>query len=121
MITTTFTVKPYFKSINCFVFVTHHSSIFSYSFFFYLTYIFFLFFLSIVVYCNVYSDSNGGERAIRVWRLVSTNEHLNSWQLSWNVNTKGEVDYFQVVMHPINFDELFTCEVGTRTPSSCLI
>ncbi|KAG7552975.1 F-box domain [Arabidopsis thaliana x Arabidopsis arenosa] len=60
-----------------------------------------------VVYCNVYSDSNGGERAIRVWRLVSTNENLNSWQLSWKVNTKGDVDYFPVVMHPINFDVIY--------------
>ncbi|CAL9233010.1 unnamed protein product [Arabidopsis halleri] len=60
-----------------------------------------------VVYCNVYRDSNGGERAIRVWRLVSTNENLNSWQLSWKVNTKGDVDYFPVVMHPINFDVIY--------------
>ncbi|XP_020877197.1 putative F-box protein At3g23950 [Arabidopsis lyrata subsp. lyrata] len=60
-----------------------------------------------VVYCNIYSDNNGGERAIRVWRLVSTNENLNSWQLSWKVNTKGDVDYFPVVMHPINFDVIY--------------
>ncbi|CAE6136365.1 unnamed protein product [Arabidopsis arenosa] len=61
-----------------------------------------------VVYCNVYSDNNEGERAIRVWRLVSTNEHPNSWQLLWKVNTKGGgVDYLPVVMHPLNSDIIY--------------
>ncbi|KAG7557642.1 hypothetical protein ISN44_As11g036070 [Arabidopsis suecica] len=61
-----------------------------------------------VVYCNVYSENNAGERAIRVWRLVSTNEHPNSWQLLWKVNTKGGgVDYLPVVMHPLNSDIIY--------------
>ncbi|CAH8273183.1 unnamed protein product [Arabidopsis lyrata] len=61
-----------------------------------------------VVYFNVYSDDNEGERAIRVYRLVSTNEHPNSWQLLWKVNTKGGgVDYLPVVMHPLNSDIIY--------------
>ncbi|XP_010424565.1 PREDICTED: putative F-box protein At3g23950 [Camelina sativa] len=63
-----------------------------------------------VVYCNVFND-NGG-RTIRVWRLVSTNDHPKSWKLSWKLNTNSSLhrfgaDYFPVVMHPLNSDIIY--------------
>ncbi|CAH8272758.1 unnamed protein product [Arabidopsis lyrata] len=60
-----------------------------------------------VVYCNIFSD-NGG-RTIMVWRLISTDDHPNAWQLSWKLNPicKFYADYFPVVMHPLNYEIIY--------------
>lgn len=61
----------------------------------------------LVVYCNIFSD-NGG-RTIMVWRLISTDDHPNAWQLSWKLNPicKFYADYFPVVMHPLNYEIIY--------------
>lgn len=63
-----------------------------------------------VMYCNVFSDYGG--RTIRVWRLISTNNHPKTWQILWELNTKSSLkrfgaDYFPVVMHPLNSDIIY--------------
>ncbi|EOA22152.1 hypothetical protein CARUB_v10002720mg [Capsella rubella] len=61
-----------------------------------------------VVYCNVSSSYNGFP-TIKVWRLISTDDHPNAWELSWEVNPDFEfgVDYFPVVMHPLNYEIIY--------------
>ncbi|XP_010467905.1 PREDICTED: putative F-box protein At3g23950 [Camelina sativa] len=61
-----------------------------------------------LMYCNVFSDNNSALCTIRVWRLVGTHEHPNSWHLFWQVIARGNgVDYFPLVMHPFNSDIMY--------------
>ncbi|XP_023636129.1 putative F-box protein At3g23950 [Capsella rubella] len=71
-----------------------------------------------VVYCNAFGDNNNVvERTVRVWRLVSTHEHPNSWQLLWQVMTsdKDGVEYFPMVMHPLNSHIMYCWSCNTNS------
>ncbi|KAL1190504.1 putative F-box protein [Cardamine amara subsp. amara] len=63
-----------------------------------------------IVYFNEFHEDEN--RTLRVWRLVKhTDVVAEAWQLFWEVNLVSlieiGIDYFPVVMHPLNFEIIY--------------
>ncbi|XP_010512008.2 PREDICTED: putative F-box protein At3g23950 [Camelina sativa] len=73
-----------------------------------------------IVYFNEFSEN--GNQTLRVWRLVkyisSINGSEDQWQLFWEVSLASlielGIDYFPVVMHPLNSEIIYLWSRGNN-------